>query len=92
MAKKDNTSENANVIKSALKSARVDMGYTQQTIADKTGLSRQMISKIEGINGNPTLVSLIRYCEAINFDVTLVLTSALEKEAKKKSNKVKKEK
>lgn len=90
MANKDKTSINSNIIKKALKEARTEMGYTQQAIADETGLSRQMISKIESDNGNPTLTSLIRYCNAINFDITKVISGALEKEAKKKCNKVKK--
>lgn len=52
-----------------LKEIRKEKDITQISIAEKTGLSKQMVSKMESNIGNPTLASLIKYCDCIGIDL-----------------------
>ena len=43
---------------------------TQKDISDKSGLSVKCISDIENVdNGNPTMKSLIKYLDALGFEL-----------------------
>lgn len=42
-------------------------GLTQQQLAEKTGLSQQMISRIETGESNSTVETLLKYLEALGF-------------------------
>lgn len=57
----------------ALRRIRESKGLKQIDVARKTGLSKQMISKIESPEGNPTLITLLKYLECINVDLAKVL-------------------
>ena len=60
-----------------LAQARKKKNLTQSNIKDITGLTQQAISRIEKSNDrSPTLRTLIRYCEAIGYELSL--TDALK--------------
>lgn len=42
-----------------LKQIRQEKNFTQKDIASVTGMSQQMVSKIESYNGNPSMLSLL---------------------------------
>ena len=48
-----------------LKSARAALDMSQQTLAEKSGVSRQTINAIEKGNYNPTLNLCIDICKAL---------------------------
>lgn len=56
-------------ISAILRKKRLEKNITQIEIARKTGLSKQMVSKIESYNGNPTLLTLVKYCDCIGVDL-----------------------
>ena len=58
-----------------LKNIRQSMNIKENDITQKTGLSRNIISKIESETGNPTLTQLIKYCECIDVNLFDVLMS-----------------
>lgn len=41
----------------------------KKDVASQTGLSQQMVSKIESFNGNPSMLSFLKYCNCIGVDV-----------------------
>jgi len=50
-----------------VKECRKQKGWTQQKLAEKTGLSFNTITKIEqGIGDSPTLKTLIKLADALN--------------------------
>ena len=59
----------ADKIYTLLKQIRENQNIKQSEIVHNTGLSKQMVSKIEHHNGNPTLATLIKYCSCINIDL-----------------------
>ena len=51
-------------------SSRKAKHLTQKDISDKSGLSVKCISDIENVdNGNPTMKSLIKYLDALGFEL-----------------------
>ena len=62
-----------------LKKIRLDKNISQTQIAKETRLSQQMISKIESYNGNPTLTSLVKYCDCIGINLYELLLAAYYK-------------
>lgn len=56
-----------------LKQIREDKGIPQIQVARATGLSKQMISKMESPEGNPTLKSLVKYCDCVGIDLVKLL-------------------
>ena len=60
-------------ISKLLREIRVKEEITQIQIAKKTGLSKQMISKIECYNGNPTLTTLVKYCDCVGINLVELL-------------------
>jgi len=66
-------------ISEMLKKIRIDREITQVSIATKTGLSKQMVSKIEHYNGNPTLTTLVKYCDCIGINLLELLEQQLQK-------------
>lgn len=67
-----------------LKEIRKEKGLTQEEIADRTGLSHQMISKIETYNCNPSLSVLIKYCMCLEIDLASLLSQKYFSQPKKK--------
>ena len=62
-----------NSIGKLLRQIRIDADVTQVHIAKTTGLSKQMVSKMESYNGNPTLSTLVKYCDCIGLDLVKLL-------------------
>ena len=56
-------------IAKCLKKIRKEKKLTQKDIANKTGLSQQMVSKIESYNGNPSIESFVKYCYGIGINL-----------------------
>lgn len=49
----------------SLVEARKEAGLTQKEVAQKSGLTQQMVSRIEKIDYSPTLTNLMKYINAI---------------------------
>ncbi|WP_458121951.1 helix-turn-helix transcriptional regulator [Paenibacillus sp. Z6-24] len=49
-----------------VRNARIQVGLTQQQLADRTGVTRQTISLIEKGSYNPTLRLCLEICYAVN--------------------------
>lgn len=80
-----------NEITKTLRKIRLKKKIKQIEIAKRTGLSKQMISKIETANGNPSLSTLVKYCDCIGVDLSELLMHALNREIIKNDiNKTKK--
>ena len=54
------------ILKNRIRFARLKKGYSQQKLADLTGVSRQTISAIEKGDYNPTINLCIAICKALN--------------------------
>lgn len=52
--------------------ARKELGLTQKDISRKSGLTQQMVSRIETINNSPTLSNFLKYISALGLDFNLV--------------------
>ena len=66
-------------INTILRKIRLSKNISQIQIAKETGLSKQMVSKMECYNGNPTLTSLVKYCDCIGIDLLELLSQELQK-------------
>ena len=64
-----------------LRTIRLDKNYSQKDIAIKTGLTQQMISKIETYNGTPSLESFLKYCNGIGINILELIQSQYENSA-----------
>lgn len=60
-------------IAKCLKKIRKEKNLTQKDIAQKTGLTQQMISKIESYNGNPSIESFVKYCNGVGINLLELL-------------------
>lgn len=66
-----------------LKKIRIDKNIAQTEIAEKTGLTQQMISKIESYNGNPTLTSLVKYCDCLGISLYEIIRKSYYEDCSK---------
>jgi len=63
-----------------LKQARAAAGLSLAELADRTGMDKAVLSKIEnGQHGIPTLPSLARYAQAVGLRLAFALTPATER-------------
>jgi len=53
--------------------ARNFRGLTQEQLAVKMGVSQQLIARLEKDDSNPTLRTIVRVCEALDFELGVVL-------------------
>lgn len=58
-------------LKKQLVEIRKSQGLTQKDIALKSGLTQQMISRIEKMDYTPTLETLFKYLKALNINLKL---------------------
>lgn len=58
-----------------LKEIRKSKKLTQEDMAKRTGLTQQMISKIESCNVNPSMESFVKYCDGIGINLLELLNS-----------------
>lgn len=56
-----------------LKEYRRTLKLSQHDVAEKCGLTRQMVSRIETYTYVPTLTTFIKYLLALNIDISTVL-------------------
>ena len=70
------TQEKVITINHLLRQIRKSKGISQAQIAKTTGLSKQMVSKIESANGNPTLITLVKYCDCVGIDLEKLLSES----------------
>ncbi|MFR5264063.1 helix-turn-helix domain-containing protein [Clostridium sp.] len=54
-----------------LVSFRKEAGLTQKDVARKSGLTQQMISRIEKYDNSPTLSNFMKYVKAIGVDLVI---------------------
>lgn len=53
---------------------RIDLGLTQEDVAERAGVPQSTIARIESLNrGLPTLKSLVKYAHAVEIDLRLAL-------------------
>lgn len=52
---------------------REKLGFTQQEIADKMGVMRQQITRFENMNNSPTLFFLVKYANALDTELDVLL-------------------
>ena len=55
----------------SLVKARKERGLTQKEVAHRSGLTQQMVSRIETTGNSPTLGNLIKYTQAIGVRLTI---------------------
>ena len=52
---------------------RQKKGYTQQEIADKMGVMRQQITRFENMSNSPTIIFLVKYANALDTELDVIL-------------------
>jgi len=62
----------------ALRDARVRQGLSMSAVAERAGLSQQMVSYVERQIRMPTLDTLLRMADALQLDLTTILTEAIK--------------
>ncbi len=58
------------VIKQLIK-IRKDMGFSQSDVAEQSGLTQQMISRIETMDNSPTMRNFIRYVDSLGLEIKI---------------------
>ena len=58
-------------IHESIKSRRIQMGLTQQDLADYADVSLRMVVSFENGKGNPSLSAISRMADVLGMDVTL---------------------
>ena len=56
--------------------ARETQGLTQADLAVKLGITQSAVSQFESLSGNPRLMTLIAYAQALNLKLTFDASSA----------------
>ena len=56
-----------------IKSKRLELNLSQESLADKCGLDRTYISLIERSKRNPSYLSLIKLCDGLEIDIKELL-------------------
>lgn len=65
-----------------LKEYRRTLNLSQNDVAERCGLTRQMVSRIETYTYSPTLTTLIKYLLALDIDISTVLSDFIEERSK----------
>lgn len=55
-----------------IKTRRRELGITQQQLGDILGVKRQYISMVEQRKKVPTIATLVRICDALGLDVSIL--------------------
>lgn len=60
-------------LRKQLLEVRKQKGLTQSQVAQRSGLTQQMVSRIETIGGNtPSLDTFVKYANALDMDIKIV--------------------
>ena len=57
-------------IVSRLKERRIEQDLSHQTLADKAGVNRSTISRIESREREPTLINVVKIAHALNYELS----------------------
>lgn len=66
-----------------LKEYRIILNLSQKEVAEKCGLTRQMVSRIETYSYSPTLTTFVKYLLALNIDISKVINEFISDKVKK---------
>lgn len=66
----DSAQHEYEVLKQLVK-VRNEMGFSQSDVARKSGLTQQMVSRIETVGNSPTLRNFIRYIDGMGLEIKL---------------------
>ena len=69
-----------------LRTARIERGLSMNNVAEKAGLSQQMVSYVERGICKPTLETLVRMGWALELDIGKLISDALNEMASRKSD------
>lgn len=58
-----------------LKKYRISLHISQEEVAQKSGLTRQMVSRVETFSYSPNLTTLIKYLYALDVDLSTVINN-----------------
>ncbi|QNU67446.1 helix-turn-helix transcriptional regulator [Ruminiclostridium herbifermentans] len=72
LKKEYNESQREYEIVKQLVKMRNDMGLSQSDVAKKSGLTQQMVSRIETIDNSPTLKNFIKYVDSVGLEIKIV--------------------
>jgi DNA-binding phage protein len=67
-----------------LRQKRVKRGFSMNLVAERAGLSQQMVSYVEREMRNPTLETLLRIAAALEIDLAKVISTAQKAASKSK--------
>jgi transcriptional regulator with XRE-family HTH domain len=62
-----------------VKERRKGLGYSHDKLAEKSGVTRQGISKIEAGNGNPTITTMLKLADALGEDLSKIIAEIEKK-------------
>ena len=51
---------------------RNELGFTQQDVAKRAGMTQQMVSRIEKVDNSPTLRNFMRYIRGMGLQIAIV--------------------
>lgn len=67
----DDAQHEYEIVKQLVK-MRNEMGLSQNDVAKKSGLTQQMVSRIETIDNSPTLKNFIKYVDSVGLEIKFV--------------------
>ncbi|WP_026804105.1 helix-turn-helix domain-containing protein [Aliarcobacter lanthieri] len=62
-----------NKLANKIKSTRLQLNLSQETLADKCGLDRTYISLVERSKRNPSYLSLVKLCDGLEINIKELL-------------------
>lgn len=66
----DSAQHEYEVVKQLVK-MRNEMGLSQRDVANQSGLTQQMVSRIETVDNSPTLRNFIKYVDSLGLEIKL---------------------
>ena len=61
-----------NELMQSIAKTRKELGITQKEISKLSGLTQQMVSRMEQVDNSPTLSNFLKYITALGLDIALV--------------------
>lgn len=66
----DSAQHEYEVVKQLVK-LRNEMGFSQSDVAKQSGLTQQMVSRIETVDNSPTLRNFIKYIDSLGLEIKI---------------------